>query len=300
MNQNRVSAGVPSGGQFVGGERGEVEAGLTPRWLPDFDMSYGVTDPDELARLAESPDVDIRADVAENLNTPPEVLAGLASDPDMIVRNAVAEHLNTRPEDLAGLSVETDKEGDPCVRSVVAGNPSASLATLDRLARDSKHGVRAQVAANVSAPPAALDHLAEDSSIEVRSAVAGNRSARGETLAKLVAENPSDSRICSLAATNPSTPAGTLHALVRHGDPIVRRSLAKNRRLSDQDVNRLSYDNDASVRRSVARDSDRAGIIGRLAFDSDINVRVALSRNSNIDDVTRQTLANDLAIRGGV
>lgn len=64
-------------------------------------------------------DLEVRANVAENPNTPADVLTELAKDSDYIVRCFVARNPNTP----TGVLTELAKDSRWCVRRNAAGNP---------------------------------------------------------------------------------------------------------------------------------------------------------------------------------
>ena len=89
-------------------------------------------------RLAQDPDVYVRREVAENVNTPPSVLTRLAQDPNFWVRYGVARNANMPPSTLTRLAQDLDAD----VRRGVAGNVNTPPSTLARLAQDPDARVR--------------------------------------------------------------------------------------------------------------------------------------------------------------
>ena len=132
-------------------------------------------------RMAKSPHIGLKSEIAGDKNTPEEVLIELAKDEDSYIRRRVAYNSNTPPEALIAMSTNSDEY----TRHYVARNPSTPPEVLIELAKDSDAYVRWGCALNTRTPPEALIAMAKDSDADVRHCVATNPSTPPETLIAL-------------------------------------------------------------------------------------------------------------------
>ncbi|MGL5823680.1 MAG: hypothetical protein ACRCYU_02290 [Nocardioides sp.] len=245
-----------------------------------------------LVELTDDPSVKVRRAVATNTNTPLGALDRLASDPDedfeMLeapVRQRVAGNPSASPRTLDRLA---DDKG-PRVREIVADNPSTGPETLRRMADGLNWSVRESVARHKNTPPDVLARLGEPANGLVARGVARNPSAPPETLAHIAANTPSMDTRC-MVGVNSSTPPTTLATLAVNDEPRVRRAVARNPSLAKDVAAKLAYDDDLETRVCVAKHSSHPTVLARLASDSEADVRRALARNPNVDDATRPAL----------
>ena len=134
-----------------------------------------ITPPEELSRLADSSDKDVREAVASNPTTPPNVLTKLASDENGYVRWAVAENPNTPVKVLRELvrNADPNKGEDLNVLQGVASNPSTPVKLLEKLMNPNMDTyVRNEALRNPSIPPELLTKLANEGDIDTREYVA--------------------------------------------------------------------------------------------------------------------------------
>lgn len=144
--------------------------------LSDRSRAYmDTTSPEELSRLADSPDTDVREAVASNPNTPPNVLAKLASDESGYVRWSAAENPSTPVKVLRELvrNADPNKGEDLNVLQGVASNPSTPVKLLEKLINPNMDKyVRNEALRNPSIPAELLTKLAEEGDTDTREYVA--------------------------------------------------------------------------------------------------------------------------------
>ena len=138
------------------------------------------TSPEELEKLAEDVDVDVRYAVAENANTPVSALEKLAEDEDEDVHENVAGNTSTPASLLEKLAEQDDMR----MREVVAGNANTPVSLLEKFAEDDNEDVRSSVGWNNNTPVPILEKLAEDENEDVRGEVSKNTNAPVEKKAE--------------------------------------------------------------------------------------------------------------------
>ena len=179
------------------------------------------------------------------------VWARLASDPSADVRAAIAQNLDTHAPLLATLATDSHKE----VRRAAAGNPSTPLEALRILARDDVRWVRQWVATNTSAPADLLVELLESATSDTlrytKNWLAGNPAASTKLLRSLAHDD--DYNIRYGLAGNPSTPPDVLERLAHTDDCGIRRRIALNGTASCTVLAALAGDPDHRVRNAAAR-----------------------------------------------
>ena len=100
-----------------------------------------------LRLLSRNGNGNVRADVAENPNTPVPLLTALGADHDRDVRRAVAANPHTPPDMLVVLGKRPSKNYS-FIHENVAENPSTPPDLLHYLAKDEERSVRMKVALN--------------------------------------------------------------------------------------------------------------------------------------------------------
>ncbi len=130
----------------------------------DYDKSYdNDTSPEELLKLAESDDEEVRQNVASNTSSPITALEKLSQDEDSTVRQYVAENANCTPELLKKLSQDEDN----FVRSAIAENANCTPELLKKLSQDEDTWVRLAVAKNSTCSDETLEILSNDEDRDV-------------------------------------------------------------------------------------------------------------------------------------
>ena len=209
-------------------------------------------------------------DTASDPNTSPEELAKLANHPDLSVRDAVAQNPATTSEVLSILVSRVSDVG----RAGIAMNRLTSPKILDMLSSDSNVNTREGVARNPSTSPEILAKLADDPHVNVTIPVAGNPHTPPVALSKLLLSHR-HKYVKSRAAMNPSTPLEVLIIALRRNTSL-RRFIAQQDTsiISPKILDMLISDPDARVRESLAMSSHvPLKVLTRLSSDSDANVR---------------------------
>lgn len=153
--------------------------------------------------LSYDPDPLVRANLASNKKANAKVLERLAQDREPNVQIAVAGNEETSPDILFSMQVVYGHTSLTLI-TAIAGNPNASMNTLETLSQYSDVSVRAAVAFNVSTPDEVLDALSKDTSAESL-----------PVMRALVA--------------NPRLPKDALHNLLKVSDPKIQEHIALHR-----------------------------------------------------------------------
>jgi len=162
-------------------------------------------DPDQLRKDAVSPDEITRRAVARNPNTPVDVLTALLQDEDCWIAWNLAQNRSATAEILNEVVARGSFAGE------VAGNTSAPVKLLGKLAKHKSAGVRAAVAKNRAATAATLKKLMADAAPAVRKNVARNTSTTAQILAEL--SKDTDDNVRKAVARNRNTPAALKQTL---------------------------------------------------------------------------------------
>ena len=109
-----------------------------------------------LARLARSPDVEMRLFAAMHDATPAAAVARLAHDEELEIRDEATANPTCARWELARLAAGNTQQA-----VTVASNPNLGPAVLSGLLEDPRAKVQAAAAANRAADPAAVTALAE-------------------------------------------------------------------------------------------------------------------------------------------
>jgi hypothetical protein len=165
-------------------------------------------DPMEVESLAAVADPALRMLVALRRDLPDGLRDALADDLDAKVVNAVAPHPGLGEARLLAM---IDRHGHR-VAAMVATNPDASPAVLERLAQGPSPARKAlrEIARHPNAPVAALLACLADRRARVEAAARPELPV--DVLVGLLAD--ADELVAAAAAANPSLPVGTMHALV--------------------------------------------------------------------------------------
>jgi len=199
---------------------------------------------DEAKTLAQSGNVRIRQELAENATAQPEILYFLAQDPTAKVREAIATNAATpRQADLL-----LTKDANENVRSQLAAKIAAlapglkpdevdkirqsTYEALEALARDQATKVRRIVAQTLKdmadAPPEVIRHLAEDSELIVCAPVLENSPVLTEhDLIQIINLNPAAGAIGAIA-NRASLPDEVMEQIFTSNDTAAVAVLLEN------------------------------------------------------------------------
>ena len=205
------------------------------------------TSPEELEKLANDEDQEVRSRVASNTNTPVSLLEKLAEDEDRYVRRSVAANENTPVSVLEKLAEDEDKDAyDPkFVRKSVAGNANTPASLLEKLADDEGETVRRVVVKNTNTPVPLLEKLAEDEGETVRKAVADNTNTPVLVLEKLAGDE--DENVRWGVARNKNTPFPVFEKLARDNENILYESFFKAVAAGDLDLMNTLLENGFNI-----------------------------------------------------
>ena len=167
------------------------------------------------------------------------------------------------------------------VRALIAVNPSADNAILDKLSSDPDTAVRQYVGANPNISRKTLKKLATDSERLVRSSVVSNPNWTADEIRQM----HQDKNVApSLIAKNPSAPPDVLKELTYGSDYNVLGNLARNPSIPPYVINRLASDSQPSIRLMLVDNKALPmSTLKRLANDPDARVR-----NSAVDKIERR------------
>ena len=214
---------------------------------------------------------------------PPDPLGGDTLPAGWRERHLLAEDPGTPPEVLDAIA----GDDHPAIRIRAAGNPSASPATLARMAADHPHvdegqlfgdpdlrsatsedvathrQVRVNLAGNPATPPETLRALGRDVWNAVRKQAAQNAATPPESLSRLAVDAVVGVRAST--TVNPMTPPDTLAVLARDQDPRVRSLLASRAGLPAGMLAELANDPSEIVSASARANPDFNGPVAAHA-----------------------------------
>ena len=172
-------------------------------------LANGSESPEQLAKLAQYPEPEIRAAVIANPATRVEDAYRLVLGADCIVTELTFSN-ESLPPHIALKFAE-----HPCrfVRATAARSLGAPAPLLLALAGDSEVEVKLEVAQNPTTPPALLIDLAQESSDLIRETIAQNPNAPIEALRCLIADR--EMRVRSTVARRSHLPADLFEVLSR-------------------------------------------------------------------------------------
>ncbi|MFD5919430.1 PE-PGRS family protein [Kitasatospora sp. NPDC058201] len=238
--------------------------------------------PDTCRQLASDSQARVRAEAARLPGLPADLLADLAADPDPTVRAAACRRAWPHLDGPAREVLLTDPDGrvrtharhrhhidHPLTRAVFDAEDGLDTDALQtcRLDRDlaghlARHGAanqRRALADNPRLDPDLVDLLGRDPDEAVRHRVALRHDLTEEQRAAVVvAFDPSahSSALDWVVALHEDPDA--MRRLAASGHPLIRRSVARARRLPSDVVDRLARDEDRVVRLFLAESCDDA------------------------------------------
>jgi len=187
------------------------------------ERALNATSTDELEKLAEDEDEDVRLRVARNANTPASVLEQLAADENWQVRFNVAENMNTPLSVLEMLAEDDERD----IRNYVAKNENTSVSILEKLADDKDDYLRINVAEHKNTSVSVLEKLAVDENWQVREKVAEHKNTSVSLLEKL--GNDEEQAVRYWVAQNENTPVSVLEKLAGDEEEDIRQQVAENK-----------------------------------------------------------------------
>lgn len=168
----------------------------------------------ESVRIASSVNPLLRRRAAVDPRLPADVVAALADDPDPDVRTLLAHHHPAAPPDLL-LRVFREYEHRRCDRYRLLALPNFPTAALARFADDQDPAVRRLVAHDPQADPALIDRLTHDPDAAVRQAMAVCPRLPVDRIVELLGH----AELAEAAAANPSLPVHVMRKRVASPSP---------------------------------------------------------------------------------
>ncbi len=177
----------------------------------------------------------------EQQKCPVTVLRHLSDSPSREIRALVAANPSADKALLEKLSYDTDT----AVRQYVGANPNISRKTLKKLAMDPNELVRSSVVSNPNWTPDEIRQMYRKKTA-ASSEIARNPSAPPDVLKELT--YGSDYNVLGTLARNPSIPPYVIHRLANDPSPSIRLMLADNKALPTSTLKKLANDPDSDVR----------------------------------------------------
>jgi hypothetical protein len=178
----------------------------------------------------------------EQQKCPVTVLWHLIDSPSREVRALVAANPSADKAILEKLSYDTD----PAVRQYVGSNSNISRKTLKKLAMDPDRLVRSSVVSNPNWTADEIRQMYQSKTVSF-SEIARNPSAPPDVLKELT--YGSDYNVLGSLARNPSIPPYVIHRLANDPTPSIRLMLADNHALPTSILKNLANDPDERVRK---------------------------------------------------
>lgn len=173
---------------------------------------------------------------------------------------------------------------------------------LDNLA-DKKDSVKEIVAMNANTSSGTLDKIANtDTNADVKIAVASNNNTNSQTLDKLYEESSKFDQKVDVALneynvagkTDEKTTKLEFTAKDSADGEQIREAIAGNKNTSENTLDKLSYNESASVRAEVgANEKSPEYVLDKLATDESKEVRASVLNNDNVSDKALGILSND-------
>ena len=193
------------------------------------------------------PSRQVRRDQARRTGLPVPWINRLACDTDSWVRRLIARNQNTPEETMCHLADDPVTE----VRRGVARNPMCTIKLLLQLAHDPHPWVRAGVALRADISERLIFELSRGGDIDVLSALGQNPSTPKKILGSIARHENRDVRRAVIL--NEGAPRSVLNRLLEDSYPINRLLLARHQNLSNDDLERLMFDPEPTVRFAGAK-----------------------------------------------
>ncbi|GIE74678.1 hypothetical protein Aph02nite_06280 [Actinoplanes philippinensis] len=201
----RVRLAVSARPELTEAQRAAIDHPVTPAdAVPPLEWVLA-SGPAELDRCVRSAHPLLRRSAACHPDLPADLLAVLTADPDPAVRALLCAHQAHAPGELVLESYLATGDED------LLRHPAFPRTGLARLADDPAPPPRALVALDPDASPALIERLSHDPSGRVRSAMAADPRLPRPRLLELLA----DERTAEAAAANPALPAPVITRLLR-------------------------------------------------------------------------------------
>lgn len=250
----------------------------------DEDPSYrrraahdSITDMRTYARLADDPDANNRANLADLTRTTPEMLEKLANDPERRVRVCVARNPNTPESALLKLA----RDPEYIVRYNVADRlyhipDSVLVALLDAGDTEIEAEILTSMIRRVLFPgPEVYEKLAESKQLSTRRALAMDLgdSVPDSVMIKLM-DDPDDSVRAGVVTYNENVPMEAVEKAIVDPYYRVRAGVARDAHMRREHYELLANDKEPRVRKALALNPETPRDIKlKLMQDADEGVR---------------------------
>ncbi|MBN3869644.1 hypothetical protein [Nostoc sp. JL33] len=234
----------------------------------------------------------------EGSQMPASTLEKLATNTTSWIRSDVAHHRNTP---LSALEKMIDDTYEPVLWGI-AGNPNSSPQLLERLLNKHYEEVAGGIAGRNEIPVNLMERLLENKSQYVRQPVASSHNLPPELMAKIIATEPEEPVLISLAR-NPNLTSELLTQFIQHSNSNVRTALVRHPNLTEVHWQQLAQDKALPVREVVAASGNvPAQVLELLSRDEKVEVRLKVVTNSRTPESALVPLARDedLTIRAAV
>lgn len=258
-------------------------------------------------KLGHDPSAEVRTSVCNHSGIDSELIAKLSRDHDLKVRIGAAGSPSAGRETIARLSNDPVDE----VRAAVGQNEKVAVEFLDELARRKDPTLQAAILTNGSASFEALEHILKKCSSvtqrnlfhnrrfgasyihrlfkalhsEVKVELAGQGGVKADVLVQLTRDSDPKVRLALAARLligkfQHATPTNykLVELLVRDAHPEVRKKIVNDRRISSEQLTRLSRDSEPQVRCEIAKRSYGTMLV-MLCGDEDPEVRYEAAAN---------------------
>lgn len=259
---------------------------------------------DALAELNGNDSDLIKCRIAENSKTNAVTLDKLSYNKQYSIPRLVAAHKNTSAETLDRIaSYVYDKKlknkdymedmyfGG--IRYEVALNSNTSIETLEKLSKDDCPLVRLTVAQNKNTTSDILDNMINDDRENVFDAIIRNENVSTSTLYRMYDLTEKSFRRFYERGDN-DTLTEAIKDAIDNKRYIIKSIIASSPKTSIKDLERLSSDEDWTIRCDVARNpSATSNLLTKLSYEKEKEIRYKTVLNKNVSDLTVLRLLKD-------
>ncbi|KYC39379.1 hypothetical protein WA1_32115 [Scytonema hofmannii PCC 7110] len=251
----------------------------------------------------------------EGSQMPASTLEKLATNTTSWIRSSAAHHRNTP---LSALEKMIDDTYEPVLWGI-ARNPNSSPQLLENLLNKHYEEVAGAMVERKEIPVNIMERLLENNSQYVRQPVASRHNLPPELMAKIIATEPEEPVLISLAR-NPNLTPELLTQFIQHSNSNVHTAVVDHPNLTEAHWQKLAQDKALPVREAVAASGsvlnhileflstdERAEVrskvatnprtpenaLATLARDEDLTIRAAVATNPNLPSAQLEVLARD-------
>ncbi|MEH2025902.1 hypothetical protein [Nostoc sp.] len=234
----------------------------------------------------------------EGSQMPASTLEKLSTNTTSWIRSNVAHHRNTP---LSALEKMIDDTYEPVLWGI-ARNPNSSPQLLEKLLNKYDEEVAGAMVERNEIPVNLMGRLLEHKSQYIREVIASSLNLPPELMAKIIATEPEEPVLISLAR-NPNLTPELLTQFIQHSNANVRIALVRHPNLTEAHWQQLAQDRALPVREAVAASGNvPAQVLELLSRDEKVEVRLKVVTNSRTpaSALVALTQDEDLTIRAAV